>query len=130
MIGRDCTTKKHLFRWYITPLSLFISFGLLAAEPAQCQMLKLPAELNLPKMPSDSSAINLKEIPYKIVYETYRDTQGTKNWELFMMSADGSDKINLTKTPNLDEIYPHVSPDGTKLCFVVDEGTNRRNKVR
>ena len=47
-----------------------------------------------------------------------------------MNDANDSNQVNLTKTPSLDEMYPHVSPDGTKICFVVDEGTNRRNKVR
>jgi len=37
------------------------------------------------------------------------------------MNADGSHPVNLTNTANLDEMYPHVSPDATKICFVVDE---------
>ena len=84
----------------------------------------------LRKVPSASSEINLKDIPYKILHETFRETESKKNWELYIMNADGSNQVNLTKTPDLDEMYPHVSPDGTKLCFVVDEGTNRRNKTR
>jgi Tol biopolymer transport system component len=46
-----------------------------------------------------------------------------------MMNADGSNATNLTNTPGLDEMYPHVSPDGTRICFVADEGTGRA-KVR
>jgi Tol biopolymer transport system component len=84
----------------------------------------------LRKVPSPSSEINLSDIPYKIVYETFRETRNKANWELYLIDADGSNQINLTKTPDLDELYPHASPDGTKICFVVDEGTNRRNKVR
>ncbi|HUT34000.1 MAG TPA: hypothetical protein VNE39_10995 [Planctomycetota bacterium] len=60
----------------------------------------------------------LKKVPFRIVYETLRDD----NWELFVVNADGSEPVNLTKTPDFDELYPHVSPDGTKLCFVADEG--------
>ena len=82
------------------------------------------------KVPSPSYEINLSDIPYKIVYETFRETDGRENWELFLMNADGSNQTNLTNTPDLDEMYPHVSPDGSKICFVVDEGANRRNKVR
>lgn len=63
--------------------------------------------------------------PYKIVYETYRE----KNWELYLVNADGSDSINLTRTPDVDELYPHASPDGTKICFVADEGEGQ-SKVR
>ena len=82
------------------------------------------------KVPSPSSEINLKDIPYKIVYESYRETEGKENWEIILNDCNDSNQVNLTKTPDLDELYPHVSPDGTKICFVLDEGTTRRNKVR
>jgi len=62
---------------------------------------------------------------YRIIYETYR----SNNWELFSINPDGSDPVNLTQTPNCNELYPHVSPDGTKVCFVVDEVENGR-KIR
>jgi Tol biopolymer transport system component len=106
-------------------LFIFTSFNTAFGD-----LLKLPPEQDLPKVPSQSLDINLKDIPYKIVHETYRQTDGKQNWELFVMNADGSNHVNLTQTPDLDEMYPHVSPDGTKVCFVVDEGTNRANKVR
>ena len=61
----------------------------------------------------------------RIVYETQTDG----NWELFVMNADGSDPANLTRTPGVDELYPHVSPDGTKIAFVADEGKDAA-KVR
>jgi Tol biopolymer transport system component len=54
----------------------------------------------------------------KIVYETNRDG----NWELYLTNADGSNPINLTHTPDVDELYPKPSPDGTKICFVADTG--------
>ena len=63
-------------------------------------------------------AEELKAVPHKIVYETWQET----NWELFMVDADGSHPVNLTKTANVNELYPHVSPDGTKVLFSVDEG--------
>jgi Tol biopolymer transport system component len=66
---------------------------------------------------ADGLLDELKAVPYKIVYETYRGD----NWELLLVHADGSNPVNLTQTPNVDELYPHVSPDGTKLCFVADE---------
>jgi len=80
-------------------------------------------------MPSALEEMDLGEIPYKIIFETYRETDGRLNWELFQMNADGSNQVNLTQTPDLDEMYPHASPDGTKISFVVDEGS-RRDKVR
>ena len=68
-----------------------------------------------------AAALGLKTLPYRIVYETFADN----SWELFSVKADGSDPVNLTKTPDANELYPHVSPDGTKVCFVVDEGSPR-----
>jgi len=63
----------------------------------------------------------LKQVPHKIVYETWHEN----NWELFMVAADGSQPVNLTRTPQAHELYPHVSPDGTKICFVCDEGEGK-----
>jgi len=73
------------------------------------------------QIPSPKSELNLKEIPFKIVYETYRKTNGKENWELYLINADGSNPVNLTSTPDVDEMYPHSSGDGTKICFVADE---------
>ena len=82
------------------------------------------------KVPYSADALDLRTIPYKILFETYVQTDGKKNWEIFRINADGSNPVNLTRTPDLDEMYPHASPDGTKICFVVDEGEKRREKVR
>ncbi len=71
----------------------------------------------------------LARLPFKIVYETYRKTDGRQNWELFLINADGSNPVNLTCTPNVDELYPHASPDGTKICFVADELVEKK-KIR
>src|SRR5262249_4918367 len=60
----------------------------------------------------------LKSYPHKLVYETNRDG----NWELYVCDADGSNAKNLTNTKDVDELYPKPSPDGTKICFVADEG--------
>jgi Tol biopolymer transport system component len=87
------------------------------------------SESHLPQEPCDKSEIDLKAIPFKIIYETYRETDGKENWELFLIDADGSNATNLTRTKDVDEMYPHASPDGTKVCFVVDEGAGR-NKIR
>lgn len=58
---------------------------------------------------------------YKILYETYLEN----NWEIFVMDADGSNQKNLTNRPDCNEMYPQTSPDGTKLCFVVDRGQGK-----
>jgi Tol biopolymer transport system component len=67
----------------------------------------------------------LKTYPHKIVFETNRDG----NWELYLANADGSNATNLTKTPDMDELYPRPSPDGSKICFVADEGKGK-DKIR
>jgi TolB protein len=67
----------------------------------------------------------LKTYPHKIVYETNRDG----NWELYLCDADGSNPVNLTNTPDVDELYPKPSPDGSKICFVADEGKGAQ-KIR
>jgi len=67
---------------------------------------------------ADELVEELKGVSHKIVYETYRDG----NWELSLASADGSAPVNLTGTPDVDELNPHASPDGSKVCFVVDQG--------
>src|SRR5438477_2953505 len=83
--------------------------------------------LNLPCLaaPADSAAEpfrqRLKILPFKIAYESYVNT----NWEIFAINADGSEPVNLTNTPNEQEHYPQVSPDGTKICFSADEGEGR-----
>ena len=79
--------------------------------------------------PGKKSEMNLARIHYKIIYETYRDTDGRENWELFLIDADGSNAVNLTRTKDIDEMYPHASPDGTKVSFVTDE-TVGKSKVR
>ena len=63
----------------------------------------------------------LKSSPFKIAHECYTNN----NWEIFVCNADGSDPVNLTQTPNVHEHYPQISPDGTKICFSVDEGEGR-----
>ena len=75
--------------------------------------------------PADDLSAELKQVPHKIVYESHRDG----NWELMLVDADGSQPVNLTRTPDVDELYPHASPDGTKICFMADEGKDAQ-KVR
>jgi Tol biopolymer transport system component len=80
------------------------------------------------EQPAGASADLLTDLAHyrhKIVYESNRDG----NWELYVMNADGSDPVNLTRTPDVDELYPKASPDGSKICFVADEGKGEA-KVR
>lgn len=63
----------------------------------------------------------LKALPFKIASECYVND----NWEIFVINADGSEPVNLTNTPKEHEHYPQISPDGTKICFSVDQGEGR-----
>jgi Tol biopolymer transport system component len=63
----------------------------------------------------------LQASPFKIAYETYVNG----NWEIFVMNADSSNPVNLTRTPGEHEHYPQVSPDATRICFSVDQGEGR-----
>jgi hypothetical protein len=71
--------------------------------------------------PTAPLAERLKALPYKIAWECYVDD----SFEIFVMNADGSQPVNLTRTPKVHEHYPQVSPDGTKICFTVDTGAGR-----
>jgi len=70
---------------------------------------------------AEEMARELKSARFTIVYETW---QGG-NWELFAVNPDGSRPVNLTRTPKVNELYPHVSPDGTKVVFSVDSGQGK-----
>src|SRR5712692_11739174 len=84
-----------------------------------------PRPKEQPKGPSADLLKELKVYKHKIVYETNRDG----NFELYLVNADGSNPANLTQTSDVDEVYPKPSPDGSKICFVADEGKGS-SKVR
>ena len=70
---------------------------------------------------ADDLATELKELPHRILYESYVGN----NWELMVMNADGSAKTNLTQTEAIHEHYPQASPDGKNICFLADTGAGR-----
>ncbi len=90
------------------------------------------SSMNRPEQrtPVSVSEVDLSGIPFRIVFESFRETDGRENWEICMVNADGSDLINLTNTPDINEFYPHASPDGRMICFVADEGEDRYTMSR
>jgi Tol biopolymer transport system component len=94
---------------------------------AGAALFGLPGSSPAADQPSEASSDLLSELktyPHKIVYETNRDG----NWELYLCNADGSDPVNLTRTPDVDELYPKPSPDGRSICFVADAGKGEGRK--
>lgn len=83
-----------------------------------------PAALG-PQGTAEEVRRQLQAYPHKILTEGIRDGY----WDLYLLGADGSSAVNLTKTPDVDELYPKVSPDGTKVVFCADEGKGDQ-KVR
>jgi dipeptidyl aminopeptidase/acylaminoacyl peptidase len=63
----------------------------------------------------------LKTLPFKIAYESY--VEG--NWDIYVADADGSGVVNLTHSPNEQEHYPQISPDGKRMCYLSDTGEGR-----
>ena len=55
----------------------------------------------------------------KIAYTYPPDRHGGEEWaeDVYVINADGSGKINLTKSPDVTEGDPNWSPDGTKITF-------------
>ena len=125
MANRCRVTKNGLSVQSICVLFSLLP-GLFMTTEAFCRPGDQP---KLRTTPSPRTELNLKEIPCKIVYETFRKSSGRENWELYLINADGSDPVNLTNTPDADEMYPKASPDGTKVCCVADEIVNSK-KVR
>ncbi|MFQ6049184.1 MAG: TolB family protein [Phycisphaerae bacterium] len=64
----------------------------------------------------------LRQTGLKVCYQSRRDG----NSDLYVMDADGSNPVNITNTPDVDEVYPHVSADGKRVCFTTVAVQGRR----
>src|SRR5262245_48065357 len=97
------------------------TLGRMILAVAGATFLTLLGETRSADNPTEGSPgllAELKAYPHKLVYETNRDG----NFELYLCNADGSNPVNLTHTPDVEELFPKPSPDGSKICFVSDEG--------
>ncbi len=106
---------------------LGLSRGVSSQQPPHGGWSHEPESVPLPaqRTPLPAAELNLKKIPYQIVFESLREDAGRANWELRIINADGSNPRYLTSTRDIDEFYPKVSPDGTRICFEAEEGQDR-----
>ena len=72
-------------------------------------------------LPFDNTARVIYRDPFKMVQETrlvYSMSLNETSYDLYTSRPDGSDVTQITITPNVSEIFPNLSPDGTKIVYV------------
>lgn len=57
------------------------------------------------------------------------DYDGNEQWDLFMVSPDNGDVVQLTRTPEVSESAPVWSPDGRQLAFLLKPQTSPSNEI-
>lgn len=118
-VRRLPSVRKDAISLAAAALLLVALYAVLLPSPVSA-----PAALG-PQGTPEELLQQLKACRHRIVTESNRDGY----WDLWIQNADGSNPVNLTKTPDVDEVYPKVSPDGTKIVFCADEGKGEE-KVR
>jgi Tol biopolymer transport system component len=68
--------------------------------------------------------INGHPRPNKLAFTTCLPSSQGCAWDIFVVNPDGSGLTNLTNTPELNEISPAWSPDGSKIVFLADTTFN------
>lgn len=61
----------------------------------------------------DEQAREVEKSGGKIAFVTDRDG----NKEIYLMTFDGKNPVNLTRTPDEDEFFPAWSPNGKQIAF-------------
>ncbi len=116
------TPRNHRkLRLVVILSSLALPLPPLGAEPfLLVAPFPLVAEEGAPA--ADRATVFARKIgrEHRLLHETYRND----NWEIFVRDSDGGNARNLTNTPDVHEMYPQASPDGSKICFVADEIVN------
>jgi len=62
--------------------------------------------------------------PNKLAFSTCLPMSQGCAWDIFVVNPDGSGLTNLTNTPELNEVSPDWSPDGSKIVFLADTTFN------
>jgi Tol biopolymer transport system component len=98
MIDRSRTRVQLIF-----PL-LFVIGSIVAGSP-------------LPESFLDTNLTRLANEVHGKGWIVYTGPSERGDWDLFLMRPDGSDRRNLTSTPDFHEIGARFSPDGKKLLY-------------
>jgi Tol biopolymer transport system component len=114
--ARRARLPKDAPLWAAAAALLATLYGVLSWTPDPSPVASPGAAF--PQEPSPEILERLRDYPHKILCESNREG----NWELYLLGADGSAPVNVTRTPDVDELYPKVSPDGSRVCFAADEG--------
>jgi Tol biopolymer transport system component len=115
-------SKRFAVALTVTVAGTLLSF-MCAATGTLAQEKKEEVKLasHVPEHTSNPFSKTLKKLKMKIAYESYVNG----NWEIFTMNADGTNKVNLTHSPDRNEHFPQISPNGTKIAYSIDKGEGR-----
>ncbi|RJP33288.1 MAG: hypothetical protein C4527_05120 [Candidatus Omnitrophota bacterium] len=72
----------------------------------------------------DERTIQLQEELADKGWISYSARSENGTWDIYLIRPDGSQKRNLTNSPDFEEAAPHFSPDGAKILYRrIDKGT-------
>lgn len=86
-----------------------------ASGPADLAKLEVPPVYVPPVDPKPDKP--LPRIQDDLTGEIWFDSNRDGNWEIYVMDASGSNALNITKTPEVDEFGVTVSPDGKHMVY-------------
>ena len=81
-------TQKNIIRIKLSKIGIIILLLTILTPGFINNVVGAPRskdQLRVMKRPSEQEELDLSEIPYKILFETYRRTEGQFNWELFLV---------------------------------------------
>ncbi len=89
------------------------------AGPAQLAALEKPSQFA--PLPDTPPAQGLPPLAEAARGEIWFDTNRDGNWEIYVMKADGSNALNVTRTEDRGEFGPVPSQDGRRVAYHVGD---------